>query len=319
MNGEDIASRSPLTSHRSRFSVTPSLGAGRPPNSPNAPHYEDFARCPGGRLCAVYPAAKSTRSSGAAISRQPSALSSSRPDSCRHHAASAGFDPHPGLPARSPALQGNDQRPHAVRRPPPGHRAQPRRGGLDRGAAQELWLHQHRADQVRIHRPAAPSPRRHHPSSPPAPGRQCGRRQTREGIRRPAPGSTPIRCGSPTPPCAASTREPDRAGTAAKRCIAPRSAPRSPEEMYIVGAHMDGHGFGAAANDDGSGTALVMELARIFNAPDVETDGRSGLRCGTTKRPGSTAPAPTSPSDKNCRERKSRPGPGNIPSRNGSA
>ncbi len=45
-----------------------------------------------------------------------------------------------------------------------------------------------------------------------------------------------------------------------------------PEEMYIIGAHMDGHGFGAAANDDGSGTALVMELARIFNAPDVETD-----------------------------------------------
>jgi hypothetical protein len=45
-----------------------------------------------------------------------------------------------------------------------------------------------------------------------------------------------------------------------------------PEEMYIIGAHMDGHGFGAAANDDGSGTALVMELARILNAPDVETD-----------------------------------------------
>ena len=26
-----------------------------------------------------------------------------------------------------------------------------------------------------------------------------------------------------------------------------------PEEMYIVGAHMDGHGFGEAADDDGSG------------------------------------------------------------------
>jgi hypothetical protein len=45
-----------------------------------------------------------------------------------------------------------------------------------------------------------------------------------------------------------------------------------PEEMYIIGAHMDGHGFGAAANDDGSGTALVMELARVFNAADVETE-----------------------------------------------
>jgi len=44
-----------------------------------------------------------------------------------------------------------------------------------------------------------------------------------------------------------------------------------PEEMYIVGAHMDGIGWGEAANDDGSGTALVMELARIFSAPDVRT------------------------------------------------
>jgi hypothetical protein len=45
-----------------------------------------------------------------------------------------------------------------------------------------------------------------------------------------------------------------------------------PDEMYIVGAHMDGHGWGEAANDDGSGTALVMELARILSAPDVKTE-----------------------------------------------
>jgi hypothetical protein len=45
-----------------------------------------------------------------------------------------------------------------------------------------------------------------------------------------------------------------------------------PEEMYIVGGHMDGHGWGEAANDDGSGTALVMELARVFSNPDVKTD-----------------------------------------------
>ena len=44
------------------------------------------------------------------------------------------------------------------------------------------------------------------------------------------------------------------------------------DEMYIVGAHMDGHGWGEAANDDGSGTALVMELARVFSSPDVQTD-----------------------------------------------
>jgi hypothetical protein len=45
-----------------------------------------------------------------------------------------------------------------------------------------------------------------------------------------------------------------------------------PEEMYIVGGHMDGHGWGEAANDDGSGTALVMELARVFSSPDVRTE-----------------------------------------------
>jgi len=47
-----------------------------------------------------------------------------------------------------------------------------------------------------------------------------------------------------------------------------------PDEMYIVGAHMDGRGFGEAADDDGSGTALVMELARVFSGPDIAT-GRS--------------------------------------------
>ena len=45
-----------------------------------------------------------------------------------------------------------------------------------------------------------------------------------------------------------------------------------PHEMYILGAHMDGHGVNEAVNDDASGTALVMELARIFSSPDVETD-----------------------------------------------
>jgi hypothetical protein len=45
-----------------------------------------------------------------------------------------------------------------------------------------------------------------------------------------------------------------------------------PNEMYILGGHMDGIGYGEAANDDGSGTALVMELARIFHMPGVQTD-----------------------------------------------
>ena len=46
----------------------------------------------------------------------------------------------------------------------------------------------------------------------------------------------------------------------------------TPGEMYLIGAHMDGIGWGEAANDDGSGTALVMELARVFSSVDVQTD-----------------------------------------------
>jgi hypothetical protein len=45
-----------------------------------------------------------------------------------------------------------------------------------------------------------------------------------------------------------------------------------PDEMYIIGAHMDGHGWGEAANDDGSGTALVMEIARVLHSPGVHTE-----------------------------------------------
>jgi hypothetical protein len=46
----------------------------------------------------------------------------------------------------------------------------------------------------------------------------------------------------------------------------------NPDEMYIVSAHMDGRGGGEAANDDGSGTALVMEIARILAASDIVSD-----------------------------------------------
>lgn len=45
-----------------------------------------------------------------------------------------------------------------------------------------------------------------------------------------------------------------------------------PDEMYIIGGHMDGIGWGEAANDDASGSAIVMELARIFSDPAVRTD-----------------------------------------------
>src|SRR3989454_1036709 len=45
-----------------------------------------------------------------------------------------------------------------------------------------------------------------------------------------------------------------------------------PDEMYIIGAHMDGIGWGEAADDNASGTALVVELARVLNSADVRTE-----------------------------------------------
>src|SRR6202166_4024649 len=45
-----------------------------------------------------------------------------------------------------------------------------------------------------------------------------------------------------------------------------------PDEMYIVSAHMDGIGWGEAANDDGSGTALVMDVALLLSSADVRTE-----------------------------------------------
>ena len=45
-----------------------------------------------------------------------------------------------------------------------------------------------------------------------------------------------------------------------------------PDEMYIISAHMDGIGWGEAADDNGSGTALVMEVARVLNGVDVRTE-----------------------------------------------
>ena len=43
-----------------------------------------------------------------------------------------------------------------------------------------------------------------------------------------------------------------------------------PGEMYMVSAHMDGRGGGDAADDDASGCAVVLELARVLGMSDVQ-------------------------------------------------
>src|SRR5437773_2830337 len=53
---------------------------------------------------------------------------------------------------------------------------------------------------------------------------------------------------------------------------ATKTGATTPGEMYIVSAHMDGRGGGEAADDDASGCAVVLELARVLAMPDVRTD-----------------------------------------------
>ena len=66
--------------------------------------------------------------------------------------------------------------------------------------------------------------------------------------------------------------EPANARARAKRSTARRSAPRVPTRCTSSARTWTGIGWGEAANDDGSGTALVMELARVFSMPDVQTE-----------------------------------------------
>jgi hypothetical protein len=71
---------------------------------------------------------------------------------------------------------------------------------------------------------------------------------------------------------ALNAEQPDPKGGPREEVYCTKVGSSRPDEMYIVAAHMDGMGYGEAANDDASGTALVMELARILNAPGVTTE-----------------------------------------------
>jgi hypothetical protein len=90
------------------------------------------------------------------------------------------------------------------------------------------------------------------------------------GMTRPAtPNNDP---GSQTDPALRALNAQPPAPGAREQVYCTKVGGTRPDEMYIVGAHMDGRGFGEAADDDGSGTALVMELARVFSGPDVQTE-----------------------------------------------
>ncbi len=157
-----------------------------------------------------------------------------------------------------------------------------RQQGTDRNRAAIDWieaqLHSYGCTNTEriVYNSLSPRPRQS-AASPPSPVIASGEIRTGvggsrlRGITRPAdPNNNP-------------DAQTDPALRALNAQLAPPPGPREqvyctkigttrPDEMYIVGAHMDGRGFGEAANDDGSGTALVMELARIFSSPEVQTE-----------------------------------------------
>jgi hypothetical protein len=86
-----------------------------------------------------------------------------------------------------------------------------------------------------------------------------------------------------------------------------------PEEMYIVGGHMDGHGWGEAANDDGSGTALVMEVARVFSGPDVQTERTIRFALWNNEETGSQAARAYIAQRQTLQGKEDPPGSGKYP------
>ncbi len=148
-----------------------------------------------------------------------------------------------------------------------------RRQGTDRNAAAVSWIETQLksygcADVQRLtydYRPAPPTGPR--PAAAPGTAQGGGRMRgmrTRTGVNTDSLAQKDLTLR-------ALNRQPATPGMR-QEVVCTKVGSTHPEEMYIVGAHMDGHGWGEAANDDGSGTALVMELARIMSMPDVKTD-----------------------------------------------
>ncbi len=86
-----------------------------------------------------------------------------------------------------------------------------------------------------------------------------------------------------------------------------------PEEMYIISGHMDGIGYGEAANDDGSGTALVMELARVFSSPEVKTERSIRFALWNNEESGTNGARAYVAQRKDLQGQESPPGSGQYP------
>ena len=149
-----------------------------------------------------------------------------------------------------------------VWRPPPGNRPQSRRRGLDREpSSRAMAAPTSRASNIHILPTDKPPAQRAGDTAQRATS-QLAARAIAACARRPGVNTDPMR--QPDAKLRALNSQASVPG-AREEVYCTKVGTTHPEEMYIVGAHMDGHGWGEAANDDGSGTALVMELARVLS------------------------------------------------------
>src|SRR3954451_19690898 len=149
-----------------------------------------------------------------------------------------------------------------------------RRQGTDRNRAAVDWI------EAQLKSYGCPTERIKYVYDPPPPNQNAGRGRGNTGLA--VGGGRPRGVRTPTGVNTDPMKQPDekvRALDMQPTTPGPREmvyctkvGSTHPDEMYIVGGHMDGHGWGEAANDDGSGTALVMEVARVLSAPDVQTE-----------------------------------------------
>ena len=112
--------------------------------------------------------------------------------------------------------------------------------------------------------------------------------------------------------CVSSIRSRRRPGRA-KKSTARRSASRTPTRCTSSARHMDGHGWGEAANDDGSGTALVMELARVLSSPDVQTERSIRFILWNNEETGLNGSAAYVEQRKDLQGKENPPGSGRYP------
>jgi len=149
-----------------------------------------------------------------------------------------------------------------------------RRQGTDRNRAAVDWI------DAQLKSYGCPTERIKYVYDPPPPNPNAGRGRGNTGLAQ--GGGRPRGVRTPTGVNTDPMKQPDerlRDLNMQPTAPGPREAvfctkvgTTHPDEMYIISAHMDGHGWGEAANDDGSGTALVMEVARVLSGADVRTE-----------------------------------------------